>query len=163
MNWNTKMTKWVDKILVVLISGSFFVLIFACVLQVFTRFVLNSSLSWTEELARYAFIWSNLLGAALCVKNKSNAVVTVITDKLSVKNKKRFNVMANMCVVFISCIIAIYGLQVAYAVRTQLSPALRLPMSFVYGAAPAFGLLSLFYGVENMVEELQGNAGEVEK
>ena len=43
----------------------FLVLILACVMQVFFRFVLNHSLSWTEELARYCFIWMHMLGASL--------------------------------------------------------------------------------------------------
>lgn len=52
-----RVKKAVERLLHFMVSAAFLVLIFACVLQVFTRFVLNNSLSWTEELARYAFIW----------------------------------------------------------------------------------------------------------
>ena len=38
------------------------------VLQVFFRYVLNSSLSWSEEAARYLFIWAALLGFSSCVE-----------------------------------------------------------------------------------------------
>ena len=60
-----KIKKIVERLLYFLVCATFAVLIFACVLQVFTRFVLNNSLSWTEELARYAFIRSNFLGEAI--------------------------------------------------------------------------------------------------
>lgn len=75
-----KMNAAVEKVLNIMVAVSFTILIAACVLQVFTRFVLNNSLSWTEELARYAFIWSNLLGAAICTQKSSHATVTAITD-----------------------------------------------------------------------------------
>lgn len=80
-----KMNAAVEKVLNIMVAVSFTILIAACVLQVFTRFVLNNSLSWTEELARYAFIWSNLLGAAICTQKSSHATVTAITDALPKK------------------------------------------------------------------------------
>lgn len=140
----------VTKILKFAIVIVFSVLVASCVLQVFTRFVLNSSLSWTEELARYTFIWANMLGAILCTKNKSNATVSVITDNLSAKNQVILRKIVNVLSILIGLILLFYGTRVAWAVRTQLSPALRISMSFVYGAAPIFGVLLIFYCVYDM-------------
>ena len=58
----------------------FLVLILACVMQVFFRFVLNHSLSWTEELARYCFIWMHMLGASLLIEGSGHATVTAVLD-----------------------------------------------------------------------------------
>ena len=140
----------VTKILKFTIVIVFSVLVASCVLQVFTRFVLNSSLSWTEELARYTFIWANMLGAILCTKNRSNATVSVITDNLSAKNQAILRKIVNILSILIGLILLFYGTRVAWAVRTQLSPALRISMSFVYGAAPIFGALLIFYCVYDM-------------
>ena len=135
----------VTKFLKFAIVIVFSILVASCVLQVFTRFILNSSLSWTEELARYTFIWANMLGAILCTKNKSNATVSVITDNLSVKKQLLLRKIVNVLSIIIGLVLLIYGSRVAWAVRTQLSPALRISMSFVYGAAPVFGALLVFY------------------
>lgn len=134
-------TKFLSSAIVVVFS----ILVISCVLQVFTRFVLNSSLSWTEELARYTFIWANMLGAILCTKNKSNATVSVVTDNLSVEKQVVLNKIVDVLSIIIGLILLFYGSKVAWAVRTQLSPALRISMSFVYGAAPVFGALLIFY------------------
>ena len=58
----------------------FIVLIVACVAQVFFRFILNNSLSWSEELARYCFIWMHMLGASLLIEGSGHATVTAILD-----------------------------------------------------------------------------------
>ena len=154
-----KLSSWVEKVLHIFIAATFTILIGACVLQVFTRFVLNDSLSWTEELARYAFIWSNFLGAAVCTQKGSHATVTAITDNLPPKAKLISRFLVSLVVILISFVLIRYGFKVAFAVRSQLSPALRLSMGFVYGAAPVSGLFILFYsGVQlyNSVRELCG-------
>ncbi|WVU42637.1 hypothetical protein V3433_03380 [Fusobacterium polymorphum] len=56
-------------------------------------------------------------------------------------------------VVIINLIVIIYGFNVAYAVRTQLSPALRISMSFVYGAAPFSALFILYYSLFNIIKD----------
>ena len=141
-----KFNKYIDKIIFTLIAISFIILILSCVLQVFTRFILNNSLSWTEELSRYAFIWSNFLGAIFCTKKGTHAIVTIITDSIEKKKKIIQNIVINLIVI-------VYGFNVAYAVRTQLSPALRVSMSFVYGAAPFSALFILYYSLFNIIKD----------
>ena len=152
-NYMEKFNKYIDKIIFTLIAISFIILILSCVLQVFTRFILNNSLSWTEELSRYAFIWSNFLGAIFCTKKGTHAIVTIITDSLEKKKKIILNIVINLIVAIINLIVIVYGFNVAYAVRTQLSPALRVSMSFVYGAAPFSALFILYYSLFNIIKD----------
>lgn len=147
-----QLDKIITKIIFLLIMVTFIILILSCILQVFTRFILNNSLSWTEELSRYSFIWANFLGGIFCTKKGLHAVVTVITDYLNEKWKNIFSIVANMFVVIISIIIIIFGIKVTYTVRAQLSPALRISMSYVYAAAPFSSLFVLYYSVINIID-----------
>lgn len=152
-----KVSAVVERILHFLVAISFTVLIGACVLQVFTRFVLNNSLSWTEELARYAFIWSNLLGAAICTEKYSHATVTAITDILPKKAQLSLKIVVNVILILIAFVLVKYGFKVVMSTRMQLSPALRVSMSYVYLSSPACGLLVMFYSAVHILE----HAGEL--
>ena len=44
------------------------VVIVATTIQVFTRYIMNASLSGTDEVARFAFVWMSMLGASICVR-----------------------------------------------------------------------------------------------
>ncbi len=155
-----KIEKIVERLLYFLVCATFAVLIFACVLQVFTRFVLNNSLSWTEELARYAFIWSNFLGAAICTQKESHAAVTAVTDLLPAKAQTALKIAVSLIIILVAGVLIWHGFQVAYAVRLQLSPALRVSMALIYGAAPVCGVFVLFYSVLNLLRQIQSFRGK---
>ena len=74
----------------------FLVLILACVMQVFFRFVLNHSLSWTEELARYCFIWMHMLGASLLIEGSGHATVTAVLDLFHGAVRKAVDVLIEL-------------------------------------------------------------------
>ena len=64
-----KLLKKIDKnlerwVMFVLLAGMTLVL----GIQIFCRFVLNNSLTWSEELARFMFIWSTFLSIGFCLK-----------------------------------------------------------------------------------------------
>lgn len=149
-----KVSLIVEKLLHFLVAVSFSILIVACVLQVFTRFVLNNSLSWTEELARYAFIWSNLLGAAICTEKNSHATVTAITDALPEKIQTVLRIFVNLIIILVAFVLVKYGWKVVMSTRMQLSPALRVSMSYVYASAPLCGLLVIFYAALHLIENV---------
>lgn len=53
--------------------GVFWAMAVIVFLQFFTRYVLNDSLAWTEEIARYALIWITFIGAAVVVRRTATS------------------------------------------------------------------------------------------
>jgi TRAP-type C4-dicarboxylate transport system permease small subunit len=72
---------------------------------------MNTSLSWTEELARFTFIWTNLLGASLCVKYNAHATVTVIFENLPHKIKQYVLVFIQLVVLAVCYVLIVPGIQ----------------------------------------------------
>lgn len=76
---DANMEKW---LLFLLLAGMTLVL----GIQVFYRFVLNNSLTWSEELARFMFIWSAFLSIGFCLKEgislKIDTVITLFPKQL---------------------------------------------------------------------------------
>ena len=122
----------------------FVVLIIACVTQVFFRFVLNNSLSWTEELARYCFVWMHLLGASLLIEGSEHATVTAVLDLLRGGVRKAVDVIIELVVFFDGTAMLYAGFQLAYTSRANLSTAMGIPMWCINSAVAAGGLLLMF-------------------
>jgi len=50
--------------------------------QVVSRYVFGNPFTWTEELARYVFVWMSMLGMAVGVKYGSHIALDILVKKL---------------------------------------------------------------------------------
>ena len=67
------------NLLELFLFGLLLLMVFFTIFAVFTRYVLNQSLDWTEELARFLYIWITFLGALIVLaKNKHIAIETFL-------------------------------------------------------------------------------------
>mgnify|MGYP001096567480 CR=1 FL=1 len=132
-----------------LIALMFITLIFSTVTQIFMRSVLNSSPPWTEELARYAFMYVNVIGAAVCVRKKSHARVTAVLELLGSRASHLLNIFADLVILFVS-----YGFQCVLQVMAQRSPAMRICMSYVYFCIPLSGVCIALEGLISLCRNL---------
>ncbi|GHV53892.1 TRAP transporter small permease protein [Deltaproteobacteria bacterium] len=127
------------------------IIVMSSFLQVFTRYVLNSSLFWTEECARFAFIWATMFGAAVGVKSKSHAAVDFLVSRLRGK-ARNINLLSVDIMILIMGVLLIYaGCEMLTLVHKQLSPALRIPMSYVYGGIPVGAVGIVVHALTNIV------------
>lgn len=129
--------------------------IIASSLQVFTRYALNASMTGTEEFARYCFVWLNMLGASLCVKTGSHAVVSILNDKLKNNAKEIHTAVIQSFIIISSLLMIVQGLRMVFMTTTQLSPTLRIPMCYIYLAVPVGGIGILFNAFSNILFSLQ--------
>src|ERR1041384_6167480 len=58
----------------------FWSLAFIVFLQFFTRYVLNDSLAWTEEIARYGLMWIVFIGGAMVTRRNSHIAVELLAN-----------------------------------------------------------------------------------
>jgi len=136
-----KVLKWLDdnfeKTICIILMSSMTSIIF---LQFVMRRVFNNSLTWSEELARYLFIWLIYIGISYGAKMKSHIKLEATVMKLPAKIQPYFVLLAEVLFLGFAAFIVYTSWDVVQRqlILGQTSPAMRLPMAVVY-AAPTVG------------------------
>ena len=125
-----------DDILENFVCVIYVILIGVSVLQVFSRYILNHSFPWTEEIGRYSFVYLTFIGAALCIRNEMNINLDLLTKRLP-KSVGAFLEMAVEVSIILFLFLLIYqGSLICQKTAKQVSAALRLPMVIFYLSIP---------------------------
>lgn len=128
------------------------VVIVASVLQVFTRTVLNASMVGTEEIARYAFVWMSFLGASICTSKRAHASLGMLNDSLKRSAKCIHLIIIHFAMLVFAVVLIFHGTALLSFVGKQLSPTLRIPMPYIYGACPV-GAVGIFINCMIVITE----------
>ena len=112
----------------------FWALAFIVFLQFFTRYVLNDSLAWTEEIARYGLMWLAFIGGAVVTRKKTHIAVELLGNlmKPSLLRTALFAMVDFVTLGFIGAAGLVLGLH-HRAHADQTMTVFDLPMSYVYG------------------------------
>ena len=140
-----------DKAIALLFS------VIVCIMfsQVVFRYIFNNSLSWSEELIRYLFVWLTFLGGALAIKNNTHIAVEFFLELLPVKYKKYIKIFNQVLITAFFVSIVVIGLFWVYHSRGLQSGALGLPVNIVlYGALPLTSMLGVWYSVKRLIKEV---------
>lgn len=123
--------------------------------QVFFRYVLNHSIFWSEELARYLLVWLTFLGASVAYRRHAHATVDVIYRRLPEWGKRISSVLVHLCSLFFFGVMIVYGWQFAHFVRLQISPALNLPKWIPHAVLPVSGLILFIHAMAFLLKDLK--------
>jgi TRAP-type C4-dicarboxylate transport system permease small subunit len=123
--------------------GLIAVLAAVVVIAVITRYFLNLPLAWSEEVSRYSFIWATFLGAVICLREGTHLSVDLLLRRLSIPRRRRAATAGRVLMAILLGIVLYSGIQVAQVTHAQQSPALGIPMSWVYLAVPVGAALML--------------------
>lgn len=146
--------KWALILLLAGMSG----VVFA---NVALRYLTNFSIIWAEEVARYAMIWMTLLGAGLALRYGGHVAIGNLQEAMAPR-VQRF-MRALICLLLLAFFTVMVWIGYVYMMRMQfqLTPATRIPFSYVYAAIPMGFLLLIVhlllvaksYVVDNRFEE----------
>jgi len=107
-------------------------------IQVIMRYCFQNSLSWSEEVARYLFLWISWIGASYAVRENSHFRVEILANMVKGSARNWFELII-LLIWFIFCVfLTFWGAKVTYFIwiRQQVSAALQMPMAYAYASVP---------------------------
>jgi TRAP-type C4-dicarboxylate transport system permease small subunit len=136
------------EVVIVVMLGSMVVITGA---QIICR-IFFTSLAWSEEATRYLLIWSTLLGAGCVYKHSGHISITVVQDALPEKLKKGLQIIVHVLCMILFLLIVRYGIMYFGKQGSQVSPALRLPMRYVYTCIPIGAAVMAFHALDAILQ-----------
>lgn len=147
---------WVyDKLEEILLAGTLgfsVVLIFA---QVIARYVFNHSISWSEELARYMFVWLIWLGTSMAAKNNSHITVDVIPGKLHGRARFVLDIIVNLIWLALCVFLAVTGADVIKSAIARGKMASSMPWLPIWTVYLALPFSQAVVGIRVMIKTIQ--------
>ena len=122
-----------------------------CLSQIFARFIVNSSLPWSDEACRYLFVVTVSLGAGVCVRDRNLIAVDLIPEKLKGDVRFYYILVLNILVMCMGYVLLVYGYRYAQENMNQLSSSMYIPMGLVYMVLSLSGLLIIISTLRNIV------------
>jgi len=144
--------RWSTEAIVATLTA---IMVLTIMLQVFCRFVLGNPLSWSEELARYAFVWITFLGAAVAYRHGAHIVVDTVIVCLPRRVQAVLGWVVDGLIVIALLTLVVQGVGIVEVNSSVEATMLEIPMSWVYASVPVSAALMLAYQVERTVQRIR--------
>ncbi|MEN8201002.1 MAG: TRAP transporter small permease [Bacteroidota bacterium] len=145
-----KLNRGLEVFLVVLMS----VLVIDVLWQVFSRYLLSSPSSFTDELAGFLLIWVGVLGAAYVAGRKEHLAIDILIQKSPPERQRKLLYLIHSLIFLFALFVMVLGGIILMYTRFVLqvkSAALQLPLGYVYVILPISGLIIMFYEVLHII------------
>ncbi len=121
--------------------------------QVFGRYVLNSTPSWTEQASLTLMIWYVSLAAAAGVREGFHIRIVALEEALPQKTQRWMRIMSNLVVGGCGVAMLVWGGELTLRTWSHVIPSLGLPRGMAYIGLPIAGALITLFSLERILEE----------
>ena len=150
-----RITAAYSRLLNGLLIASVAILIVPVSLQIFSRFTaLIPSYIWTEEMARFLFVWMVMLGAMLGVRERIHFDVDV-WPRMTARKQALLRIIGGMGTLALAVVFLWWGIEFTQFALNRISELAELPLWLIHIAWPITGLSWLVFQGENMLDDLR--------
>lgn len=126
--------------------------------QVFGRYVLGSSPSWSEQAALTLMIWYVFFAAAAGVREGFHIRILALQNASPEPLRKMLRIAADIAVALCGAAMAIWGAELVSETWSHVIPTLGLPRGVAYLPLPVSGVLIVLFALERVLETAAGKA-----
>lgn len=146
--------RYIHKIAEAVITLLFVAIVIAGSLQVFNRFVLNVSLSWSEEFQKFAFVWLVFIAIPVAYNRSAHLRVDTFFELFPAALQKLMRWVIDLLWVGLGLSLVAYTWRLMQVTQYQMSPGLGISMSTVYAGMAIGGAYLVICVLANMVARL---------
>jgi len=144
-----------ENALEILALIAFTSLIFLTFLQVLSRYVFQTPITFTEEMGRFLFIWISFLGAAIVMKHDKHIRLDLLQEKVHQNVRSMIDIMVFLLIFAFSALVFFQGIKLVSATSRQIAPVSRIPMSYIYLNIPISAFFICLYSIGHIISKIQ--------
>lgn len=154
-----RLTAFYSRVLSALVVATLAILIIPVSMQIFSRFThIIPHYIWTEEMARFLFVWTIMLGATLGVREGSHLVVD-IWPPLSKRADAALRLLSNIAILIVALVFVWAGYEFTAFAWHRISELAEMPLWIIHAAWPVAGVSWLMFLGEQFYDDLRILAG----
>lgn len=162
----TRTLDLLDRLLRVAITVLIAVLIVPVTLQILARYVdVVPRYIWTEEIARFCFIWIIMLGSMIAVRDDTHFDVDLLPRPRTAAGEGWAKLVVHVAMAALAACFIWYGKEFADQGLMQTSEIFELPMIAIYAAWPLAGIVWVLFLAEKLaadIARIRGTAGDAD-
>ena len=123
--------------------------------QVYTRFLMDASSPWSEQLTLVFMIYFGFFGATIAYREGLHIGIRFLINKFSDKARRTVFFILDLFLIVFAFWLIIYGTQLTVAMMDQTLPALEIPVAYSYLPIPLSGVVFLLFVIENLIDNIK--------
>ena len=151
----SKFLDLLEKIEKLLLAVAVAVMLAVMVYQVVLRYIFSSANAWSEELARYLFIFEVMIASAIAVRRNSHLQIDVLINCLKPKMKCIFTIVSTLVGIAFLLLLLIYSAGLVQTGGSNISVGLQIPMSVPYACVPVGVTLMILTSIEVVLKQIE--------
>lgn len=120
----------------ILIFVFFLIIMLTVTLQIFNREFIGATIIWTEELARFFYVWIAYVGFAYVVKKRNNLRIDVLLEYVGEKGRNIYSLIEHLITLVFAVWMFIVFCDYIVFTSATMAPALRIPIRYFYIMLP---------------------------
>jgi TRAP-type C4-dicarboxylate transport system permease small subunit len=145
----TTVDKLTDQACFILMCVAFLITFF----HIIGRYVLKMPIFYSEELARYCFVWSCMLGAAIVNRRNEHTSVTYFAELLPKKLQGFLFIFREIIILILLASLIYYGTRLSYTMRTVKTAAMSVSWAAIYMSLPVSSILLIISTIKLILEK----------
>jgi TRAP-type C4-dicarboxylate transport system permease small subunit len=154
-NFQPSIMDYLTKIVEFIMVSLTIVMVALVTYQVFERYILHYTPPWSEEMAVYLMIWFGIIGIAVGVRRGSHMALNFFADKMPHSVQNGLEYLKYFLILIYSSLLTYEGINMVELTMNQRSPAIGLPVGYVYLALPVSTTLIILFTLELLVKKMK--------